>query len=167
MICDKIRVALFAVAALVGGSAASAEGWRSYHNTRFGVTADAPADWRIGPEPENNDGRIFTSPDGRAELTISGMYSVGGPEEEFALRLTPLDGETISYKTRKDRMIVVSGAKGDRIFYRKYLLSCGGAIWNDISLEYPAAEKTRYDPLVAHVAASLRAGPGYGVGKCK
>ncbi len=160
-------VAFLVVAAILSPHAVCAQAWRNYHNTRFGVTADAPADWKMEPEPENNDGRIFVSPDGSAQLTISGMYSIDDGDTEIALRLAPNDGETITYKTNNGHMFVVSGTKGDRIFYRKYILSCGGSIWNDISLEYPASQKAKYDALVAHVAASLHPGDGYGVGKCK
>lgn len=153
--------ALFgAVLAILAASSASAENWRAYHNARFGTTAEVPASWRMGAPPENNDGRVFTSPDGRAEIVVSGMFSIGPRSEEFALRLGPLEGETIEYERRGKDWLVVSGIKDDKIFYRKSLLSCGDTIWNSVFLEYPASEKEKYDPLVAHVAASLRA-------KCK
>lgn len=159
--------------ALIGGtiifaSSAWAEGWRSYHNDRFGTTADVPAGWKMEPPPENDDGRIFTSPDGRAELIVNGMFAgVAGPDE-LGSRLEPMEGETITYKQRKGNWAAVSGTKGDKIFYRKTLLSCGNRVANNISIEYPAAEKERYDALVAHVEASLRPGEGWGVGtKCR
>lgn len=154
--------------AILAASSASAWSWRVYHNERFGTTAAVPADWRMGAPPENNDGRIFTSPDGRAEIVVSGMLSIGPRSEEFALRLGPLDGEIIEYERRGRDWVVVSGVNGERIFYRKSLLSCGDTIWNSVFLQYPANEKEKYAPLVAHVAASLRAGKGYeNVTTCK
>jgi serine/threonine-protein kinase len=147
---------------------AQAEGWRSYHNTRFGVTADAPAEWTMGVAPENNDGRVFVSPDKRAEIIISGIFAVSSRGEEIASRLAPNEGETVTYKKRGSASVVVSGIKGDKIFYRKSMLSCHDTIWNDLSIEYPASEKAKYDALVAHVASSLRPGSGYDwIGKCK
>ena len=163
-----MRIFLAAIFAILALRSAGAESWCAYHNERFGTTAEVPADWRMGAPPENNDGRVFTSPDGRAEIVVSGMFSIGPRSEEFALRLGPLDGETIEYERRGRDWLVVSGVKGDKIFYRKSLLSCRDTIWNNISLEYPASEKKTYDPLVAHVAASLRAGKGYDyVTNCK
>jgi hypothetical protein len=168
---DFIRVSR--ALALIGGtilfaSGVYAEGWRSYHNDRFGTTADVPASWKIEPPPENGDGRIFASPDGRARLIVNGSYAGVVDPDELGSRLEPMEGETISYKQRKGDWAVLSGTKGDRIFYRKTLLSCGGTVANNVSLEYPASEKGRYDPLVAHVEASLKPGEGWGVDKkCK
>jgi hypothetical protein len=34
--------------------------------------------------------------------------------------------------------IEVFGFKGDRIFYRKSVLACGGTSWHEIAFEYPA-----------------------------
>ena len=158
---------------LIGGtilfvSAAYAEVWRSYHNDRFGATADVPADWKMEPPPEDDDGRIFTSPDGRAELIVNGSYAGVAYPDELGSRLAPMEGETITYKQRKGNWAVVSGTKGDKIFYRKTLLSCSGTIANNVSMEYPASEKARYGSLVAHVAASLKPGKGWGAeASCK
>ncbi len=163
-----MRIFLAALFAILALRNASAESWRAYHNERFGTTAEVPESWRMGPPPENNDGRVFTSPDGRAQIVVSGMFSIGPRSEEFALRLGPLEGEIIEYERRGRDWLVVSGVKGDKIFYRKSLLSCGDTIWNSVFLQYPASEKEKYDPIVAHVAASLRSGKGYDyVTKCR
>jgi hypothetical protein len=158
----RLRITPLSAALLVAlANGAQAGVWRTYHNTRFGTKADVPASWTMGPPPQNNDGRSFTSPDKRAEITISGIFANIGSNDELASRLIATEGETITYKKRQDKWVVVSGAKGDRIFYRKTVLSCDDTIANDLSIEYPAADKEKYDPLVAHVAASLRPGKGY------
>lgn len=163
---SKTKFALASIAINIAASA-GAETWRSYHNTRFGTTAEVPAIWKMGPPPENNDGRAFSSPDGRATIIISGIFHVLPHEEEVAIHLKPGEGETITYTKQGSNWIVVSGIRGDMIFYRKSILSCRDTIWNDVSIEYPAAEKGKYDPLVARVAASLREGRGYDwVTKC-
>jgi hypothetical protein len=147
--------------------AAQAGAWQTYYNDRFGATAEVPAGWRIGEEPENNDGRIFTSPDGRASVTVSGSYAVIPRVQELEIMTRPEPGETIDYKREGRDWIVVSGRKGGRIFYRKSLLSCGATVWNSVYLDYPAAGKAAFDPIVAHVASSLRGGKGYGTGDCR
>jgi hypothetical protein len=144
---------------------ALADGWRSYHNDRFGTTADVPAAWKMQPPPENDDGRIFVSPDGRGQIIVNGNYAGVVDPDELGYRLQPTEGETIAYKRRKSDWAVVSGTKGDRIFYRKTRLSCGGTIANNLSIEYPASEKGRYDSVVAHVEASLKPGKGWGIDK--
>jgi len=159
---------LLGFAACLVASGVLAKGpWRSYFNDRFGVTADTPADWKMGPAPENNDGSVFTSLDGSATITISGSFSALSYDEEVAIKTAP-EGGVATYKKITPRLLVVSGTRGDRIFYRKSILSCHDTVWNDLVIEYPAAEKAKYDALVAHVSGSLHPGPGYDFnGKCK
>jgi hypothetical protein len=143
-------------------------GWTHYRNDRFGTMADVPASWKMGAAPENNDGRVFTSPDDAATLIISGSLNTE-TNLNAALKTyeTPNKGETITYKQRAGRTITVSGTSGKDIFYGKHLLSCRNQIWNSVYLEYPAAQKATYDPIVARLAKSLRAGPGYQIKNCK
>jgi hypothetical protein len=166
IVVRRIILGLIASAAMAVALPARAESWRSYYNDRFGVTADYPADWKMAPPPENNDGRIFESPDGTAQVIINGMHVLDAPSDELADRAKGYDGETITYTKKGPNWIVVSGTKGDRIFYRKSMLSCGDEVWNQVSIEYPAADKAKYDTLVAHVATSLKPGPGYEM-KCR
>lgn len=167
----KLRVRMISASAAISAAFcvndAQAEGWRAYHNTRFGTTADIPKSWIMGEPPQNDDGRIFTSPDKRSEIIVSGILHVLPHSEEIAARLAPGDGETISYRKQGKGWIAVSGTKGDQIFYRRSILSCRGMIWNSVSIRYPTIEKAKFDPLVAHVSASLRPGRGYDfVTKC-
>ncbi|MBG0811603.1 hypothetical protein IY145_19825 [Methylosinus sp. H3A] len=149
--------------AILCSSDLHAEGWRSYHNPRFGTTADVPKDWSMGAAPENDDGRVFTSPDKRSVIIVYGGFRTFQKEQEIADRLAPGEGETITYKRRSKDWVAVSGTKGDRIFYRKSLLSCRGAVWNNVSIEYPASEKKKFDALVTRVSHSLRPGRAEGL----
>jgi hypothetical protein len=161
------RLTLSILASIVAGSiagAAWAETWRTYVNPRFGVSAQVPSDWAMGPEPVNGDGRVFTAPDGSAEITVSGILSTSSRDQEFSIMSTANPGETITYKAVRGAVVVVSGARADKIFYRKSVLRC--AIWNDVSIEYPAREKGKYDALVVHVAASLEPGRGDAPAPC-
>jgi hypothetical protein len=162
----RIILALVASATMAAALPARAEAWRTYYNDRFGVTADYPADWKMAPPPDNNDGRIFDSPDGAAQVIINGSHVLDDPADELAERAKGYDGETVTYVKKGSNWVVVSGVKDGRIFYRKSLLSCGNEVWNNVSIEYPAADKDKYDALVAHVAASLKSGPGYQT-KCR
>jgi serine/threonine-protein kinase len=153
-------------ATLLATNPACAEAWRSYHNDRFGATADHPAGWNMGPEPTNNDGRLFSSPDDTAHVTISGAFALDSRAEELAQRAEAHDGETVTYSAKGENWIVLSGTRNGLIFYRKALLSCHDQVWNDLDIDYPEQDKAKYDPLVAHMAASLRPGAGYNI-TCK
>ena len=160
-------IGLAAAAALLLFSSAIAAGWQTYVNERFGSTADVPTGWHAGTPAENGDGLTFTAPDGQATIAIFGSLNVWEkPDEAFAAHETPDEGETITYKHRDKRGTVVSGVKGDRIFYRKAILSCRRQVWNNVAIEYPAAQKQAFDPVVTHVAGSLRAGKSLQVEEC-
>jgi hypothetical protein len=167
-ILTRLRVAAFALAgvAAVTSPVQAEEGYRTYHNDRFGVTADVPRDWRAGRPPENGDGLQFTSPDGTATITVSGGYRMADSvAEALTSEQAPDEGETVTYQTRAPRMAVISGMRGQTIFYRKVVLSCKDQVMNRVSIEYPSARKQQFDALVSHVAASLQGGPG--VDECK
>ncbi len=116
--------------------------------------------------PENKDGRVFVSPDGRARVTISGIFALESRAREFAEKAEPLDGATVTFSARKGDGIVMSGLRGATVFYRKALLSCSGAVWSNVQIEYPLEDKAKYDSLVAQIAASLKSGSGYDA-QCK
>jgi hypothetical protein len=139
---------------------ANAETLRTMYTPRFGATAKVPANWVMDPPPENDDGRSFRSPNGRAQIIVSGSFALG---ETIADKMAsePENGETITYKKRGPDWVVSSGTKGDRIFYQKSILTCHDTIWNDLWIEYPEAEKHNYDALVTHVSVTLRAAKGY------
>lgn len=160
-------LSLFCIGCFIEAAQAQTGTWTSYHNDRFGVTADVPPGWTAGPPPENDDGLVFTSPDGTATLIISGILNVEDSlDAAFQAYEVPDPGEVITYKHRAGNTITVSGTKGTRIFYGKHLLSCHNQIWNSIYFEYPAAAKGSFDAIVARVAKSLKPGAEVWVQNC-
>jgi serine/threonine-protein kinase len=163
----RIYLAAIALAAFAA-TAAAAPRYLTYVNDRFGTTADVPANWKHGEPPENNDGLRFTSPDERAWITVYGRLHIDDTIEQAMQDFErPGKDETITYRHRERRAVVVSGTRGDTIFYSRHVLSCRDEIWNSIHIEYPAAEKAAYDALVTHVARSLHGGPSWQVRGCK
>ena len=152
-----IRVLALALLAAAAISSARAENLRTYSNPRFGATAEYPSDWRPDPPPENGDGLVFRSPDGKATITISGSLNIADtPEEAMRDEEKGYDGQTVTFHQHGRRWVIVSGTHDDAIFYRKSILVCRDQIWNQVYLDYPAVRKTEFDALVAKVAASLR-----------
>lgn len=159
-----LYVALIAMAMLK--SIALGAGWQPYVNERFGAAADVPADYSAGDPPANGDGLTFTSPDGAATISIWGALATVTDESfaDYATRLVSHDkddGWDVSYSAGKSDWFAFSGSKGDRIFYEKVIKACNGEIANHVRLEYPVARKKEFDPIVAHVAKSLRSEKGW------
>src|SRR5262249_696121 len=106
------------------------------------------------PPTENGDGRKFLSPDGKAFIAIYGVFNVYA--DVSAAVDAAAAGQRITYSLRGSDRFVASGVvDGDRIFYLKSILGCGGQVWITAHLEYPAAQKRAYDAIVTHVANAL------------
>ena len=160
---------VFVMCAILGWLAPAQAGnsWKRYVNERFGVTADHPADWSAGRPPDNGDGLRFSSPDGEAYVSISGsLHTFDTAAESLDIVAQVEPGATVTFQKRGPRSIVQSGVHGDRIFYKRSFLACNNQVWNNLVIEYPAARKREFDPVVAHVSASFKAGQGYQVA-CK
>ena len=56
---------------------------------------------------------------------------------------------------------VLSGARGDSIYYQKVLFACGGRIINAFALTYPEQQKREFDFVVTTIEKNFRptAGP--------
>ncbi len=141
--------------------AASAETWKLYVNARFGTRAEYPADrFKPGPPPANGDGQSFTASDG-ATLAIFGSYNVDNSSPagyETFLRGTGPDYQDISYRATGKNWLVLSGTRGETIYYDKYVFvrGKGGGTVHGLVVTYPSAAKDTYDPIVARMAKSLR-----------
>ncbi|PBC04762.1 hypothetical protein [Mesorhizobium sp. WSM3860] len=131
----------------------------TYVNARFGTSCTFPEEIfsdRL-PEPENGDGQQWSAPDG-ASLTCSGIYNIdndtpkGFVAEEKA---NTGPGYKITYSKTGKNWAVVSGIKGDKVFYDRRLFGKDGVI-RTVWIEYPASLKAKYDPLTGAIAASLR-----------
>ena len=148
-----VRASLFClcVVVLVVHIAQAAE-WRTYTATRFGAIADVPRDWAMDPPPDNNDGRVFHSPDRQAQIVIGGSYITD--DAASALR-DAVDGVGITYQKVGPDWAVASGVEGSRIFYRRSVIACHNRIINTVEITYPQSQKEAYDALVDHVSKSL------------
>lgn len=150
---------LFAIVlfALAVAAPAQAQGFRQFEEERFGTTALVPDDWRKLPADSRWEGTRFLAPDGQGLLVIYGVPATGDAEEHFRT-MSVLPGERVTYTRRAARWFVVSGFKGDRIFYRRGLRACGGKVWHHIAFEYPSEMKRVYDRIVTYVSRSLQPG---------
>lgn len=147
-------LALLSLAALA--APAQAQGLRSFEEREYGTLSLVPSSWRRVADPRW-EGSRFVSPDGRSSLVVYALPRRGGESVEDHMRwFAQLNGEEITYRRRGRSWIVVSGYKGDRIYYRKARLGCGGAVWHHIALEYPLGNKRAYDGIVTAISHSLQ-----------
>src|SRR5262245_43074097 len=130
---------------------------RSRRDSRDSRAGFVPPTWQLQPPDPNWHGKRFVSPDGSAWLAT---YASAAEKEAIADHMKTVafaDGEQITYLRGERSWIAVSGFKGDRIFYRKAVLACGGRVWRHVALEYPAEHKRSLDAFVQRAAAVVDA----------
>lgn len=125
-----------------------------YCNARFGYCIDYPAGV-LTPQEEaqNGDGRRFTNKKGEVILTVFGRLNQdvnGDPltlQQQFAADVARLDkagaSTVISYKKKGTNFYILSGTKGNKVFYHKMIIK--GDAFCFALLEYSKSEKQVYD----------------------
>ena len=116
-----------------------------------------PPGWTLqAPDPKWT-GKRFVSPDGRAWFAAYSTEVAQEPVPAHMRAIAFLDGETPTFIRGESDRIAVAGTKGDRMFYRKAVIACGGRTWHHIAFEYPI-DMTRYvDPMLRRASMAVDA----------
>jgi len=135
--------------------------WRSYVFPNSGAAVEVPVTI-FSQETElaqGGLGRRFTTDDGRADLTVQAFPNAANdsPAMFLAKMRPPSD---IVYKRVTPNFFVVSSVRNGKIWYDRCNRSTGGGpggYMNCILINYPAAEKRRWDGVVTRISHSLAA----------
>jgi hypothetical protein len=130
-------------------------GWRLYVNDRFGTRLEFPPNV-FAPQPATNgDGRRFLSKD--AALEVFAWPNTDG-ENALSMKNRLIGGDGyhhVTYNPSGSGWLVISGFRGDSIFYEKYFFRGGNV--HAFGIEFPADRKPFYAPLVERMEDSFRA----------
>lgn len=153
-----MRILAFLLALALLMQPAWAQQWGSYHNERFGATADLPPGFEpAGPEAANSDGLIFRTRNGGL-LTIYGANVPGGDFEAFVATTIAHDqsynGYPISGQTVTPDWAEYWGGMSGRNLLVRLESSCNGRIAVVAKLEYSGNLNSTVD----RVFGSLEAG---------
>jgi hypothetical protein len=147
-------VAIAAICAPALAFAVDAE-WRRYEIPSTRTSVDMPVSIftsDAGP-PESGTGRRFFTEDRRADLTVQ---SIPNPDNDsparFLAKQRPPAG--IIYKRITSDFFVVSSIRKDRIWYNR--CNRGNGTMNCVLINYPAAEKRKWDDVVTRISLTLR-----------
>ena len=163
----------FSVLALMGMSAGWAAGkyspkaeerWVTYQNSRFGYSLYYPAAlFDAGQLPENGGGQTFNSKDGRAKIVVFGTQNTEKftPAQYRDVILKEFGGyDRMDYSPTGQTWFVLSGFRGENIYYQKVMFSCGNRIINALSITFPTAEKPVYERLIEIIEDKFKPGRG-------
>jgi hypothetical protein len=115
----------------------------------------APDGWQLQPADPNWHGRRYVSPGGDAWVAFYAAPADAAALSAHMKTIAFAEGEEVTYLRGERDWIVVSGFKGERIFYRKAALACGGTRWHQVALEYPREMARSMDRYVARVARAV------------
>lgn len=148
--------AVVVLASLVAPTVHAQQGWRGYTNDRYGTMAAVPPGFVMQPPPGSDDGRTFIAPDGAVlRIFAAGNAFDDTPAAYIDRQIAYGDFDTVSLRRATKTWAVVSGVKGSKIVYEKFLFK--DDFVHHMTIEYPAASRAAYDAIVTRLAASLRA----------
>jgi len=135
----------------------------TYVNARFSTVCTFPDQifTKRMPEPANGDGQQWLSTDG-ASLSCYGRYNAGDDTPDSVVgdeKASTEPGYKVTYSKTGKNWAVLSGTKGDNIFYERQVFGKEDVI-HTVWIEYPASLKAKYDPLVGAIAGSLHEASG-------
>ena len=165
-----IRVGITILAAFCGSGPIFAEwmqplDWDTYRSERFGFSLLFPARV-LEHRSETPDGRgvELSSKDGLVRLKVlaadnTDNISIG--DYRAAILREFSGGNQLQYSPMGQSWFVLSGVRGDSIYYQKVLFACGGRIINAFALTYPEQQRRKLDPAVTTIEKNFHptAGP--------
>lgn len=150
-------------------AATETQGWSTYRNERFGFQLSYPGGLFIQKEtPNSQSGALWTSTDGGARLLATATQNETGETLEsyrdFVMRESYADAQ-FDYTPTKETWFVLSGQKGDTIFYERITFVCQGRYIYGWQVNYPASQRRKYDAIVEAIHRTYKPGRGEG-GSC-
>ncbi len=162
---EQVAVAAPAPAASTSlPSVTSTADWATYRNAQLGFKISYPADVFAETAENKDQFRTMVSRDGRARLRIAIVQNPDGTilaDHRNAL-LAGYAGASLHYTPKGAYWFVLSGTRGEEIFYHRVTLSCDRKALHGWEVVFPAAERPVYEVIVnaMHRSYRHRNGPG-------
>lgn len=146
------------------GRANATEDWTTYQNKRYGYSLSYPS--RVfTPQRtfEDAGGQVFVNANGSAKLVAYGALNDKKytPAEYRKVILGEFQGyDQMDYSPQGKTWFVLSGYRGDTIYYQKVMFSCENRLINAFSITFLRAEKKFYEGLVEVMEDHFRTAGG-------
>ena len=127
--------------------------YKQYTNDRFGFSIEYPSTFVTKVVPDNDDGRIFSSEDDTARLTVSGINNIFNDTVIASYNDVLKVHSNASYKKQEDNWFAVSWTEDNNIVYEKSVVGNGSI--DTFIIKYPKSQKEYYDSIVAHLNSSF------------
>lgn len=168
------RCLLICAFILAAGSASSAvaqkyapkedEEWTTYKDARYGFRLFYPTAIFEPQDPEDEAASLtLLTEDGNGKIVVFAAENDDNlsPEEYRTTLLEEFGGyEELAYQPKGKTWFVLSGFRGDNIYYQKVMFSCRNQIVNVFSISFPTAEKPFYERLIEIMEDNFKSGRG-------
>ena len=147
--------------------------WTTYENGRFSFALKYPADvFVFDTGPPNDNVRTLVSHDGGAMLHIFAAENVAGTtlaKYRQSLIEQRYSDVVLDHTRLRKFWFVLSGTRGDAVFYERVTFSCDGRAIHGWQMIYPLNERTLYDLVADEVNRNYThtSGPGTRCGEAK
>jgi hypothetical protein len=135
-------------------STTAQQNWQRYIVAEIGGSVDVPRHifTEEASKPETGHGALFLTSDRRANLTIQSLRNDANdsPSAFLAKKRPPAN---IVYRRITPNFFVVSSVRNHVIWYNR--CNFAGRLITCVLINYPAAEKKRWDAPVARISNSL------------
>lgn len=161
------RILLAIAVVLIGAplaAQAGSQGWSRQRDPGVGFRFSYPSEL-FSPLP--GDGKpyfhYFASQDESAKFLVGAWNNRKRQTPETFKRWLMANAggyQELTYNLRGRSWFVLSGYRGDQIYYEKVMFSCGGTLVNVFAISYPADARQLYDPVVERMEDNFRPGSG-------
>jgi hypothetical protein len=155
-----ILVAILAAVLQIAPLQAGARGWVSEREPGLGYAFSYPPE--LFQEIEG-DGKAsfhyFQSAGSDAKFLVGGWNNQAEESPgSFKRWLIANAGgyRELTYRPRGRSWFVLSGYRGDQIYYEKVMFSCRGRVVNVFAITYPVAQRNLFDPVVERMEDTFR-----------
>jgi hypothetical protein len=103
----------------------------------------------------------FVSESSEAKFLVGGWNNAAGQSPETFKRwvMENVGGyDELTYRPRGRSWFVLSGYRGNTIYYEKVMFSCRGKLVNVFAMTYPVDEREIYDPVVERIENTFKPG---------
>ncbi len=135
---------------------------QEYRNEKHGFSLQVPADVFVEGISRNPEaGNVWISRDGQARLSaVAGSNETGETLDSyrrFVMEQT-YAGARFDYTPVRENWFVLSGIKGNQVFYERITFVCDGRYIYGWQMFYPVARKRFYDRVVEDIHRHYRVG---------
>jgi hypothetical protein len=156
----KLGVIVLVYLAAMSSVSAATRPWAYERDPGLGFDFSYPRDLFQRTEGDGKPSfHYFVSRDAEAKLMVGAWNNEAGqtPSEFKQWVLDNTGGyDAMTYTPRGRTWFVISGYRGDDIYYEKVMFSCGGSVVNVLAITYPKGLRRHYDPVVEQMEDSFR-----------